>query len=170
MKENAVYHLWWLHDARWYQEVASEFGFEVANRLNKKILIFIAKRVARQLLLKKRKSIKEMSFEEVIDLFMQTAKVMWPEELVAFEHQITSEDTFEVHTKRNFALFMLEQAGSLDQYDCPCLELRQGWFEGLGIEVFENKMIQCVREGGKCCTFRACIKQKENADKCHVNP
>lgn len=165
MRENAIYHLWWLHDARWYQEVAKECGFEVANRLNKKILVFIAKRVGRQILLKNRKTVRDLSFRELIDLFMQTAKVMWPEELVAFEYQITGKDTFEVHTKRNFALFMLEQAGTLGKYDCPCLDLREGWFEGLGIEVSENKMVQCVRKGGKCCTFRACIKQEKSTEE-----
>ena len=55
---------------------------------------------------------------------------------------------------RNFALEMLARAGTLEGYDCPCPQMREGWFEGLRTEVSDER-VECVRTGGTACRFQS---------------
>lgn len=148
-----LYQWWWLHDGAWYQEVAKRFGFDAANEINKQALRFMAARVSRQIAGELDKPVEEMAWPEVVETFCKGAKLMWPEPSLKFDYAVTGPGTFEVNIRYNFALDMLRRAGTLEHYDCPCLALREGWFEGLGIEPAENRNTQCVRTGGDACSF-----------------
>ncbi len=52
---------------------------------------------------------------------------------------------------------MLKASRSLDDYQCPCLELRAGWFQGIGVQA-TDEVVECMREGASVCRFRACLK------------
>ena len=125
-----LYSWWWLHDARWYQGVASRFGFDVANEINQEALRYMAQRVARLVAKECDVLPSRMSFPDAVDVFCRCCSLMWPKELLQFECNLTGPDTFEIDIVRNFALDMLRRAGTLERYDCPCLALREGWFQG----------------------------------------
>jgi hypothetical protein len=148
-----VYQWWWLHDGRWYQEVAQRFGFDAANEINKSALRFLAARVAKGVLKSLDKPIEQMEWPEVVEVFCRGARLMWPGDALDFSYTVTGPGTFQVDIVRNFALDMLQRAGTLDKYDCPCLSLREGWFEGLGLQPLENRVEQCMCRGGSACTF-----------------
>ncbi len=148
-----AYQWWWTHDGRWYQEVAEQFGFEAANDINKRALRFLAARIARSIKLSLDKPLEQMSWPEVVDVFCRGAALMWPGAALEFSYTVTGPGSFTVEIARNFALESLRRAGTLEQYDCPCLTLREGWFEGLGLHPLENRVEQCMRTCGATCVF-----------------
>lgn len=154
-----VYAWWWLHDGRWYQEVASRFGFDAANEINKAALKFLCVRVAKYVMKGLDKRLTEMTWDEVVQVFNRSAELMWPGESLEFHTTLTGPGTFKTAIIRNMALEMLKRAGTLDKYDCPCLTLREGWVEGMGLHLTENRMEECVRKGGKACVFSSCIAE-----------
>lgn len=50
---------------------------------------------------------------------------------------------------------MSRQAGTLDTYQCPCLELRSAWHRGLGLTVERDEILGCLKDGADACTYRA---------------
>ncbi|MBK2123896.1 hypothetical protein [Fangia hongkongensis] len=172
LSEKKIFQLWWLHDARWYQEVATEFGFAVANRLNKKILIFLAERVARQEVKKYLISNKIASMEDVIEIIQRCSQRMWPDEMVEIRYRVESERVFEVDVTRNFALYMLRLANSLENYECPCFEIRSAWFSEMNINIKKHKITQCCMQSASACTFYVELdlnKTKKGSYKCSIN-
>lgn len=160
-----VYAWWWLHDGRWYQEVAAEFGFDAANRINKAALKFLCARVAKYVAKSAGKPLAEMTWPEVVAVFNRAAELMWPGESLEFHTTLTGPGRFKTEIVRNMALEMLRRAGTLDQYDCPCLTLREGWFEGLGLHMTENRIEGCLRRNDKACVFTSCVAEYADEDK-----
>lgn len=150
---NQLYQWWWLHDGRWYQEVAKRFGFEAANEINREALKFVATRVGKSIAQRLGRPIGELDFAEAIEVFGECSKAMWPGEYVEFHTQITGPGTFELSVVKNFALQMLQRAGTLPHYQCGCLALREGWIEGLGLKLAEHRCTQCLKDGAPACTF-----------------
>jgi hypothetical protein len=148
-----LYQWWWTHDGRWYQEVAKRFGFDAANEINREALKFVASRVARSYAKSLGRPVQEMEFAEAVAAFGACSKLMWPPEMIEFNINLTGPGSFELNVVRNFALQMLQRAGTLSDYKCPCLALREGWIEGLGLKLAEHRVTQCLREGGSACTF-----------------
>ncbi|MFL5345031.1 MAG: L-2-amino-thiazoline-4-carboxylic acid hydrolase [Hyalangium sp.] len=150
---NQIYQWWWMHDGRWYQEVAKRFGFDAANEINREALKFVASRVARGYAKSLGRPVQEMELAEAVSAFTMCSKLMWPPEMIEFKVDLTGPGSFELNVVRNFALQMLQRAGTLADYKCPCLAMREGWFEGLGLKPVEHEVKQCLREGGSACTF-----------------
>ena len=154
-----LYQWWWLHDGRWYQEVAQRFGFDAANEINRTALQFVAVRVGRSVAKSLPRPVRELPWTEAVAAFGRCSRSMWPEEYSKFTCEPTGPGEFEVNVTHNFALIMLQRAGTLEHYDCPCLALRQGWFTGLGLEAVEDRVVQCLRTGGTACTYRSRVKE-----------
>jgi hypothetical protein len=146
---------WWLHDGRWYQAVASRFGYEAANELNREAIKFVATRVGRTVAKSLARPILELPWPEVVAAFNACSDMMWPTWMMDAETRIPEPGVFESDITRNFALDMLERAGTLQHYDCPCQQTREGWFEGLGLQLIEQRRSQCRRTGGTACSWRA---------------
>lgn len=149
---------WWLHDARWYQGVARRFGFDAANEINAEALRFVAERIGRHVARTLGRPVQELTWEEALAAFEQCPDLMWPSHAEDRTVTSTGPGEFEVQVHRNYALAMLRRAGSLEHYACPCLELRAGWFEGLGLDVAENRVVACLKDGGSACTYRARVR------------
>jgi hypothetical protein len=146
-----LYQHWWLHDARWYQGVAARFGHDAANEINAEAIKFVATRVAEKVAKQAGSSGVDSEWGEVVDQLAGCARRMWPPEFIEFECVASGPGEFVVTTTRNFALSMLRRAGSLQHYRCPCLQMREGWFEGLGITAVENRIEQCLCDGASSC-------------------
>ena len=148
---------WWLHDARWYQGVAKRFGQDAANEINAEALKFVARRVAAWCA--QTYGIKldpDLPLAEFLKSYEHVQHTMWPAGMMSVEHIVHSEDEFETVVTDNFALKMLRSAGSLEGYECPCLDMRAGWYEGVGISV-QDSCLECERTGGSACRFRAVV-------------
>lgn len=164
-EEEKLYMMWWLHDGQWYQNVAKRFGFDAANEINKEAARFMARRSMQMLVRERGVDTDEITLDEAVELYMTAAKNMWADGWVELEASITGDDTFDVTTTKNFALQWIDKAGTLDKYDCPCLELREGWFKGLGIRKFEQGKNSCMCDGAEACTFWAKVNLPSAANQ-----
>ncbi|MEV6122183.1 hypothetical protein AB0M23_16880 [Streptomyces sp. NPDC052077] len=143
---------WWLHDARWYQGVAKRFGQDAANEVNAEAIRFVARRVAAAYA-RERGLRPGLSAGELATALHDISRLMTGGSVEAAT-EVTGEDTWETSVTRNFALEMLAGAGTLEGYDCPCPQMRQGWFEGLRTRVGEDR-VSCLRTGASECRFRS---------------
>lgn len=148
-----VHQFWWLHDARWYQGVAKRFGQDVANEINAEALRFVARRVAAWCAREYGARVDELAPEELFPLLRQAVSTMWTDDMVTVEHAPDGDDGWETVVSNAFLPRMLRAAGSLDGYECACLQTRAGWFEGLGLEVQDSRL-ECRLSGGRACRFR----------------
>jgi len=160
-----LYQWWWLHDGRWYQEVAQRFGFDAANEINRNAIRFVASRVAKSVAKSFTVPIDQMEWPDVVAAFEKCSRLMWPPEMIDMKCEVTSRGAFEVHITRNFALQMLQRAGTLATYQCACLALREGWFEGLGLKPVENSMQRCLKDGAPSCSFTGRIERPATEER-----
>ncbi|MFI9648312.1 hypothetical protein ACIHAA_18695 [Streptomyces sp. NPDC052040] len=148
---------WWLHDARWYQAVKTRFGQEVANELNAEVMKFVARRVA-TLYSRRHPVAPDSTPKEVAGTLEALARLMFSSMVRLDSAEIDDEDgTWETVVSEHFALKMLAASRSLEGYQCPCLDLRAGWFEGLKVKA-DDEVVECMREGAEACRFRACLR------------
>jgi len=146
-----LYQWWWLHDAQWYQGVLRRYGPDAANETNAEALKFVAQRVAKGVAKQLRAPIAELEWEEVVAAFGECPDKMWPAGSVDYDYYVSAPGEFEVVILKSFTFAMLRRAGSLKTYECPCLEMRAGWFEGLGLTPERNEITQCVLKGAENC-------------------
>ncbi|MGQ0839515.1 hypothetical protein [Actinokineospora sp.] len=159
-----LYQWWWLHDARWYQEVATKFGTDVANELNASAVAFVAKRIGSTVRKTLGRPVEELSMAELVEVYRTCAEAMFPAGMITWDIQPTGVDSFKVEISKSFAVDMLRRAGSLETYACPCLETREGWFAGLGAKFETNEVVSCLRKGDACCTMLGTVAQPAAGD------
>lgn len=147
---------WWLHDARWYQGVARRFGQEVANEINAEALNFVARRVAAWYV-REHGPVDPNDLDAVVKAFGEISRIMWSDEMMDYENVVEGPERWDTVISRNFALKMLAAAGTLEGYECPCPDLRAGWFEGMGVCV-RDRRTQCLRDGDAACRFHAIVQ------------
>jgi L-2-amino-thiazoline-4-carboxylic acid hydrolase len=155
---NDLYQWWWLHDAQWYQGVSKRFGPQAANEINAEALRFVAQRVAKGVAKRLGTPIEELPWPQVVEAFSQCAAKMWPAGLVDYDYEVGDPGEFEVTLRRSFTFVMLRRAGSFDTYECPCVEMRAGWFEGLGLKPEENRVTRCITKGAETCHLVAKVQ------------
>lgn len=156
--EPPVYAFWWLHDARWYQEVTKRFGQQAANELNAEALRFVARRVAQWYTKTHQLEFNELPMDELIDHLAGIFRAMSSDGMFDYELNGLGEDEWETVITKSYSLRMLRAARSLDGYECPCLDMRAGWFDGMGVTV-RDKCVECQRTGGSACRFRAVLER-----------
>ncbi|MEV7094997.1 hypothetical protein AB0M80_19380 [Amycolatopsis sp. NPDC051045] len=144
-----AYRAWWLHDARWYQGVASRFGQEVANEINAEALRFVAENIGRKVAKRTREA--DPGIKGLCERYEACAEAMFPSELRDGGVDVVEDDLLELTMRRNFAVTMVRMAGSLDGYECPCTDIHAGWSAGLGVELTENRAVGCLRHGDPAC-------------------
>lgn len=151
---------WWLHDARWYQAVKARFGQEAANELNAEVMQFVARRVATLYAryLRLRPLGEDGSAKDVAGTLEALAGLMFAGTVRLESTDFADDGTWDTVVSEHYALKMLKASRSLENYVCPCLELREGWFEGLGVTAADS-VVECKREGAAVCRFRACLEQ-----------
>jgi hypothetical protein len=151
-----VRHGWWLHDARWYQAVKNRFGQEAANELNAEVMQFVARRVATSYV-RQHPTKDNATSTEVAATLETLARLMFSRAMVRLDSTEFDGESWETVISEHFALRMLKASRSLDGYRCPCMELRAGWFEGIGVRA-SDEVVECMRDGASVCRFRACLK------------
>ncbi|MFE2940708.1 hypothetical protein ACFXKG_16840 [Streptomyces sp. NPDC059255] len=150
-----IQQFWWLHDARWYQGVLNRFGQEAANEINAEAVRFVGRRVA-SWYSRSRPSKEEPSAAELAAQVADLLALMGSNGRSEVAQQVLDDDEWETVVGKSFPLLMLRAAGTLEGYECPCLELRAGWFEGLRVPV-RDSCVECQRTTGSVCRFKARI-------------
>lgn len=154
--------LWWLHDARWYQGVLKRYGKDAANEINREAVHFVCRRAAFWYTNKNGLDFKDMAMTEFVKYFEAIPRMMWPESMMNIRHEALGSDEWESTVDRNYALPMLRAAGSLQDYDCPCMAMRAGWFAGMGVKVRDER-VACQRFEGDVCRFRG-VRERSDDD------
>lgn len=153
-----VYAFWWLHDARWYQEVSKRFGQQAANELNAEAIRFVARRVAQWYTKTHGLEFAQLPMDEVMDHLDGIFRAMSSDGMFEYELNGLGEDEWETVITKSNSLRMLRAARSLEGYECPCLDMRAGWFDGMGVTV-RDKCVECQRTGAPACRFRAVLER-----------
>jgi hypothetical protein len=149
---------WWLQDARWYQGVLRRFGPDAANEINAEALRHVFRHVAQWYARAHGRDVHALSTEEFASWFAGLPAATWSESMLHAEQVPTGEDEFESVITDNFALRMLRAARALPHYRCPCPAMRGGWFEGIGVEVTDER-IECELDGADVCRHRAVLRR-----------
>lgn len=147
-----TYRNWWAHDGMWYQAIAKECGYEIANRVNQQCIQRMAVRVMQNLVRSEAVDPIAIDVNVVADLYMKATYAMWPDEWVNTELKITGPDSLSVSVHRNFALGLIHQSGAIDKYECPCLQVREGWFQVLGVPYTQGRSA-CKMHNSSSCDF-----------------
>ncbi|MEV5225196.1 hypothetical protein AB0K71_34525 [Streptomyces syringium] len=153
----ALRQFWWLHDARWYQGVKKRFGQEVANEINAEALRFVGRRVGTWYA--NTHGVPDGSSPaELAEAIMGVSRAMFSPQMMRRHVGEVGEESLETVVTEFFPLRMLKAARSLDGYECPCLDMRGGWYEGLGVKVQETT-VECMRTGGSACRFHTQVQK-----------
>ncbi|WP_406205711.1 hypothetical protein OH807_31385 [Kitasatospora sp. NBC_01560] len=158
LRAKDLYQFWWLHDARWYQGVLKRFGQDAANEINAEAVRFVGRRVAAWHARAHPIGPDGPTAAELAGHVDAILRLMGAGTMSEVSQEVIGEDEFETLVSKSFALRMLRAAGTLDGYDCPCLELRAGWFEGLRTTV-DDSCVSCQRTGSDACRFRAVLRR-----------
>lgn len=169
MKQAPLHQFWWLHDARWYQGVLKRFGQEAANEINAEAVKFVARRVAAWYAQEHKVHFRELPVEDLAEQLEGIFATMGTAEMSEYSQQVLGPDEWETVVTRSFSLKMLRIARTLEGYECPCMDLRAGWFEGMGISVSDRR-VDCQRTGGTACRFRAVLRRDGEAPGTHRSP
>lgn len=145
------------------------FGQDAANEINAEAMYFVARRIARWYAQVHGLDFRSMPMDEFVKWFKEIPRIMWPETMTMAEHYAIGDDEFETTITEHFALNMLKAARSMEGYECPCLHLRAGAFEGMDIEV-DDRLVECQRTGGDLCRFRAVVHRNETAGGAERGP
>ncbi|GGU65175.1 hypothetical protein GCM10010211_32860 [Streptomyces albospinus] len=148
---------WWLHDARWYQGVLKRFGPDAANEINEEAAKFVARRVARWCAGRYGIRFRGQSLEDFLKEFSRIPSVMFPDDgHMRVKYTVLDPSTWETAVSDVFPKRMLRAAGTQDGYRCPCMGIRSGFFEGVGLACRDERL-ECELDGGQVCRFRTSL-------------
>lgn len=140
------------HDARWFMAVATEYGMQVANRLNQVVAHEVgkveAKRIVRALQLPPVTTLEEYLLTQ--ELFIA---LLGPE-LVEYSVFMGGDRTFRMHIRRCFAYENSVRAGIADHLECGIFARMTGWPEALrvGYQITPS-LGKCLKVQGRECTY-----------------
>lgn len=150
---NRLQRLWWLHDALWYQGVAKRFGFEAANEINREAIKPIARRAMRAVLADQEISRKNLDIGDLEALFQKASHLMWPPPMTEWEAEVIDGETVEVTIIKCHAIGGIKRIGAAEFYKCPCIAVREGWLQALGLEA-RQEIVANMKDGAEACSIR----------------
>lgn len=142
VREELLKNMWLLHDSRWFINVISEFGIDVANRLNLQINKSIGKTEIR-LLLNKLNYGKIDNIKKLKGIF-DTAVSLYLPDYHHFEFEVYDDTTLLGKVIKCCVYSHLEKAGTTSIYKCPSKVRCDSWLEACGLngESFADKTAQ----------------------------
>jgi Family of unknown function (DUF6125) len=127
---------WMTHDGAWFMHSCSEYGIEMANRINKSAISSLAPmEIAR---FKKALGFDDQeinTFDQFKAFFTQAAKLVIPDfmggRFIFEDGQVLS---MEMESLQCFAYKGMQRMGVIDQYECGVIYRIECWLDALGIE------------------------------------
>jgi hypothetical protein len=160
--DDRLQRLWWLHDALWYQGVAKRFGFRIANEINQEAIRPVAKRAMRTVLADLGLDRGKLSPLEVVVCFREASALMWPPPMTEWEAEISAEKTIEVRVTKCYAIAGIKRIGAAEAYECPCIAVREGWLEALGLKA-RQEVLANMKEGAEACLIRVRLENDRSS-------
>ena len=148
---------WMSHDARWFMAVASQYGMEATNRLNRTAAHECGKVEARRIL-------RALDWPPVVSLddYLLCQEVLiglLGPDLLEYRLTKLSENAFQTQVQRCFAHENTTRAGIAEQCECGIFARITGWFETLGLEYeIDPPLGRCLKAQGQECSYTITFK------------
>jgi hypothetical protein len=155
-REALLIKCWMSHDARWFMAVASEYGMEVANRLNRAAVHETGKveaqRIVRALHLPPVRTVDDwLLAQEVFVTFLGP-------ELMDYRVYKVGDNACQVHVQRCFANENAGRAGVAEQLDCGVFTRITGWLDALGPRYeISPPLGKCLKGEGQECVYHIAL-------------
>jgi len=163
-REALLIKCWMSHDARWFMAVASEYGMEAANRLNRVAAHDVgeveARRIARAL---------ELPAARTVDDWLLTQEILLDflgPDLADYQMTKIGSDAFQVDVQRCFASEHAVRAGISDSYECGMFARITGWADALsvGYEI-SPPLGRCLKAQGEECCHQVTLRFNAEAER-----
>jgi hypothetical protein len=155
-RETLLIKCWMSHDARWFMAVASEFGMEVTNRINRIAAHEVGKVEARRI-------VRALQFPPVttLDDYLLAQEVfigfLGPD-LLDYRVIKVSNNAYQVHVQYCFAHENAARAGVANQLECGIFARVTGWLDALGLAYETNPSLgKCLKTQGQECIYTITI-------------
>ncbi|MFX1586412.1 MAG: DUF6125 family protein [Promethearchaeota archaeon] len=147
---------WMSHDARSQMAIVREFGWEIGNKLNKKIIAEMGKvmmhRFVNALNFSKVKNVQDLH-----DVCLAAMEFYYPRPSMSYEFQKVSDDELLGIVKQCAVIEQVKRIGMENFYECGCFAMRSGWYKALNVEIKE-KCLSCMKDGDSKCEISLKIK------------
>jgi hypothetical protein len=161
LKMELVRGAWYSHDARWFNAVAEEFGFDTANKINQRAVLALGAVEARRLA-------RALGVESCPDLpalfeFLEAGcSVYVPSSMIEMSFSPIDDASYELAIKRCFVADNIQRAGIADSYECAIFHRVHAWHEALGLPLAdEPRGLRCAMAAGKPCRRTLTIAGRE---------
>jgi hypothetical protein len=148
---------WMSHDARWFMEVAHQFGIPEASRLNQRVCRNIG-RVEMKRFMQASRLPPPRDIHEFLSIHKSAVSLYGPD-LIEFEVDILDQQSYKMYLTRCFAHENIVRAGIGDQYECGIFARIQGWIDALGLthELYPP-LGKCMKVLGKECFYTVTLR------------
>jgi hypothetical protein len=144
---------WAQHDGQWFLKTKSQFGFEIANELNQKVLFSMGKIEARHILNAlniERGSLK--SIDEIFKLMNTIMDTLFPK-IMQFKFVCLSSTEGIGIVKKCFIWKMVQQSKGEAEYTCACNFRHRGWLAAMGVPATIIPLHR-ISAGDDICEFK----------------
>lgn len=151
-REALLIKCWMSHDARWFMAVASEYGLEVANRLNRIAAHELGKAEAQRI-------VRALRLEPVttLDDYLRVQEVLISllgPDLLDYGVTRVSATACRVQVRRCFAHENAVRAGIADRFECGVFARVTGWLDALGLpHETDPAPGRCLTAHGQACVY-----------------
>jgi hypothetical protein len=159
-REALLIKCWMSHDARWFMAVASEYGMEVANRLNQVAAREVGKAEARRVT----RALGLPSVASLADyLLVQEVLIsLLGPDLLDYDVVQVSDHGLQVRVQRCFANENATRAGIADQLECGVWARVGGWLDALELQYeLDPALGRCLVAQGRDCAYTVNLKLTE---------
>ena len=148
---------WMSHDARSQMAIVQAFGWEKANKLNKKIIAEMGK-VMMHRFVNALKITQVKNLQNLHDVCLAAMELYYPPPSMLYEFQKVSDSELLGIVKNCAVIEQVKRLGVENNYECGCFAMRSGWYKALGLDA-EEECLTCIKDGDKEC--RVLIKVKK---------
>lgn len=152
---------WYWHDARWFAGVATEFGIEAANRVNRANVRALGQVEMRRLM-------KATGVERVANIaaalhLYEAARALYvPASFMEADVEGVSGVGYDVVMRRCYVHENIVRAGIAATYECAVFDRLQGWHDAWALPLAESVPPRtCALAAGRECRQRFAIEPRE---------
>ncbi len=169
-REDLIRRAWYSHDARWYAAVAEEFGFDAANRLNRRIVRAVGQVEAGRL-------IRALGVGPAAGLpeflpFMEAGRQLYvAPPLIEMEVRPLDDKSYEIAVTGCFVAQNIQRAGIAESYDCAVFDRVQGWHDALGLPLDGDFPPRpCALAEGRECRCTVTLREERPGESGEPSP
>ena len=157
-REALLRRTWYWHDARWFAAVATEFGMDAANRINRAIVRALGQMEMRRLM-KARAVDRVDGIGGALNLFAAGRDLFVPASLIESSVSPAGDRAYDVTISRCFVHDNIVRAGIAEAYQCAVFDRIAGWHDTWGLPLVEEPSAgACAMAAGRPCRQRFAVE------------